>query len=118
MQDRELVSAPTKRPARNGHYSKTFIVPRVLTTACAWYGVHTPAHQVSKNRPKKSCSQITAFFYNWLDIHELMYHTCVDHVCSMRIMAMAKNNTLAGYIIFYFYIFVMRNVTPLYIQLH
>ena len=60
-QDRELLSAHTKRPARNGHYSKTFNAPSVLTTACACHGVHTPAHQVSENRPRKSSSQI-AFF--------------------------------------------------------
>ena len=67
VQDRELLSAPTKRPARNGHYSKTFNVDSVLTTACACHGVHTPAHQVSKNRPRKSSSQITIFFYIWVD---------------------------------------------------
>ena len=57
------VWAPTKRPARNGHYSKTFNTPRVLTLARAWHCVHTPAHQVSKNRPRKSSSEITIFFY-------------------------------------------------------
>ena len=30
-----------------------------MTTACAWHGVHTPAHQVSKNRPRKKLSQTT-----------------------------------------------------------
>ena len=33
--------------------------PSTLTTACAWHGVHTPVHQVSKNRPRKSSSQMT-----------------------------------------------------------
>ena len=63
VQDRELLSAHTKRPARNGHYSKTFNAVGLLTTACAWHGVHTPAHQVSKNRPRKSSSQITNTAY-------------------------------------------------------
>ena len=48
--DRELLSAPTKRPARNGHNSKTFIAVRVLTPACAYHGVHTPAYRISQNR--------------------------------------------------------------------
>ena len=59
VQDRELVSAPTKRPARNGHTTNRFNGLGLLTRACAWHGVHTPAHQVSKNRPRKSSSQIT-----------------------------------------------------------
>ena len=67
VQDRELLSAPTKRPARNGHYSNNLKVPSVLTRACAWHGVHTPAHQVSKNRPRKSCSQMTILFYIRVD---------------------------------------------------
>ena len=35
MKDRELVSAPTKRPARNGHNTKSFNTAGLLTTACA-----------------------------------------------------------------------------------
>ena len=59
VQDRELLSAHTKRPARNGHTTNRFNALRLLTRACAWHGVHTPAHQVSKNRPRKSSSQIS-----------------------------------------------------------
>ena len=33
--DRELVSTPTKRPARNGHNTKSFNRAGLLTTACA-----------------------------------------------------------------------------------
>ena len=68
VQDRELVSAPTKRPARNGHTTNRFNGVGLLTRACAWHGVHTPAHQVSKNRPRKKLSQTTIFFYIRVDI--------------------------------------------------
>ena len=58
VQDRELLSAHTKPPARNGHTTNRFNAVRLLTRACACHGVHTPAHQVSENRPRKSSSQI------------------------------------------------------------
>ena len=54
MQDRELVSAPTNRSARNGQNTKSFRGLGLLTTARGWHGAFTPAHGISQNRPKQS----------------------------------------------------------------
>ena len=68
MQDRELVSAPTNRSARNGQNTKSFRAPGLLTTACGWHGSFTPAHGVSQNRPKKVGPKSTNLFYNRVDL--------------------------------------------------
>ena len=67
VKDRELVSHPTNRSARNGQNTKSFSGVRLLTTACAWHGPFTPAHGVSQNRPKKVGSKSTNIFYNRVD---------------------------------------------------
>ena len=67
MQDRELVSAPTNWPARNGQNTKSFSGARLLTTARGWHGAFTPAHEVSQNRPKQSGLSIDIFIYNRVD---------------------------------------------------
>ena len=54
MKDRELVSAPANRSARNGQNTKSFRGARLLTTARGWHGPFTPAHGISQNRPKQS----------------------------------------------------------------
>ena len=54
VQDRELVSDPTNRSARNGQNTKSFNMVGLLTTARGWHGAFTPAHEVSQNRPKQS----------------------------------------------------------------
>ena len=54
VQDRELVSNPTNRSARNGQNTKSFRAARLLTTARGWHGAFTPAHGICQNRPKQS----------------------------------------------------------------
>ena len=67
MKDRELVSDPTNRSARNGQNTKSFSGVRLLTTARGWHGAFTPAHEVSQNRPKQSGLSIDIFIYNRVD---------------------------------------------------
>ena len=67
MQDRELVSAPTNRSARNGQNTKSFRGVGLLTTARDWHGAFTPAHGISQNRPKQSGLTIDILFYNRVD---------------------------------------------------
>ena len=67
VQDRELVSDPTNRSARNGQNTKGFRGLRLLTTARDWHGAFTPAHEVSQNRPKQSGLSIDIFIYNRLE---------------------------------------------------
>ena len=47
VQDRELVSNPTNRSARNGQNTKSFSGHKLLTTARGWHGAFTPAHGIS-----------------------------------------------------------------------
>ena len=54
MQDRELVSAPTNRSARNGQNTKSMNGNNDAATARDWHGAFTPAHGISQNRPKQS----------------------------------------------------------------
>ena len=67
MQDRELVSDPTNRSARNGQNTKGTNGARTLTSARGWHGAFTPAHEVSQNRPKQSGLSIDIFIYNRVD---------------------------------------------------
>ena len=67
MKDRELVSDPTNRSARNGQNTKSFNMVGLLTTARGWHGPFTPAHGVSQNRPKQSGLSIDIFIYNRVD---------------------------------------------------
>ena len=68
-QNRIAVCAPTKCPRATDNNTNRFNGVRLLTRACAWHNVHTPAHQVSKNRPRNKSSQTTIFFYIRVDIH-------------------------------------------------
>ena len=86
VQDRELLSAHTKRPARNGHYSKTFNGASVLTTACACHGVHTPAHQVSENRPRNKLSQTTIIFYIRVELLRPVYYPGMYNYCLLVVL--------------------------------
>ena len=58
VKDRELVSDPTNRSARNGQNTKSFRGLGLLTTARDWHGAFTPAHGISQNRPKKVDSKL------------------------------------------------------------
>ena len=78
VKDRELVSAPTNRSARNGQNTKSFRVPRLLTTARGWHGAFTPAHGISQNRPKQSGLSIDIFIYNRV---ENLNTTTTMHIC-------------------------------------
>ena len=69
VQDRELVSDPTNRSARNGQNTKSFNVHKLLTTARDWHGPFTPAHGISQNRPKQSGLTIDILFYNRVDAY-------------------------------------------------
>ena len=75
MQDRELVSDPTNRSARNGQNTKSFRGARLLTTARDWHGPFTPAHGISQNRPKQSGLSIDIFIYNRVECTRT-YRTC------------------------------------------
>ena len=63
------VCAPTKCPRATDNNTNRFNALRLLTRACAWHNVHTPAHQVSKNRPRNKSSQTTIFFYIRVELH-------------------------------------------------
>ena len=67
VKDRELVSDPMNRSARNGQNTKSFNMPRLLTTARGCHGAFTPAHGISQNRPKQSGLTIDILFYNRVD---------------------------------------------------
>ena len=68
VKDRELVSDPTNRSARNGQNTKSFNMVGLLTTARGWHGAFTPAHGISQNRPKQSGLSIDIFIYNRVDV--------------------------------------------------
>ena len=68
VKDRELVSDPTNRSARNGQNTKSFNMARLLTTARDWHRPFTPAHRISQNRPKQSGLSIDIFIYKRVDL--------------------------------------------------
>ena len=47
-QNRIAIWAPTKPPARNGQFAKTFLGPSTLTLACARHAAFAPAHGISQ----------------------------------------------------------------------
>ena len=47
-QNRIAVWAPTKPPARNGQFAKTFLGDSTLTLACARHAAFAPAHGISQ----------------------------------------------------------------------
>ena len=72
VQDRELVSDPTNRSARNGQNTKSTNGASTLTSARGWHGAFTPAHEVSQNRPKQSGLSIDIFIYNRVEALKIL----------------------------------------------